>query len=150
MIQFENNGNKTRVTINIPDLASLPEAVRLFRHNLPQGKIWAFRGNMGVGKTTFISEFCRQCGVMDDISSPTFSIVNEYYSPASDTTIYHFDCYRIESPEEALDFGAPDYFDSDNICLIEWPENIETLLPEDTVNIFLISDDSGRHLSYNI
>ena len=97
---------------------------------------------MGAGKTTFISALCRELGVREDaVGSPTFAIVNEYRTASGDP-VFHFDFYRIERPEEALDIGLYDYLDSGCLCLIEWPENIEGLLPDDTliVNIDVLPD----------
>ncbi len=91
-------------------------------------KILLFYGKMGVGKTTLIKEIVKQLGSEDVVNSPTFSLVNEYYSNLSDN-IYHFDFYRIESEEEALDIGIEEYFYSNNWCLIEWPNKVENLLP---------------------
>lgn len=99
-------------------------------------KTLLFYGQMGVGKTTLIKEICKQLGVVDTISSPTFSLVNEYQTSSS-AKVYHFDFYRIEDEEEALDMGIDDYFYNNDWCLIEWPENIENLLPLDAVKIEL-------------
>lgn len=134
------------VTINIPDSESVDQAAREFSKLLKPGQTFAFNGAMGAGKTTFIAALCRVLGVADDVSSPTFSIVNEYVTAAGDT-IYHFDCYRIESDEEALDFGVLDYFESGNISLIEWPDRISRFLPDDTVDVEIrVNDDNSRTL----
>ena len=133
-------------TINIPDSASVDQAAREFIQFLKPGRTFAFNGAMGAGKTTFIAALARVLGVTDDVSSPTFSIVNEYVTPAGET-IYHFDCYRIESDEEALDFGVLDYFESGNISLIEWPDRISRFLPDDTVTVEIrVNDDNSRTL----
>ncbi|UOQ70673.1 tRNA (adenosine(37)-N6)-threonylcarbamoyltransferase complex ATPase subunit type 1 TsaE [Hymenobacter cellulosilyticus] len=87
-----------------------------------------FEGEMGAGKTTFIKALCRELGVQDDVSSPTFALVNEYRD-AHDQPIYHFDFYRIDDPTEAENIGALEYFDSGYLCLIEWPSRVEALLP---------------------
>ena len=114
-----------------------------------ENKILLFYGQMGVGKTTLIKEICRQLGVLDNISSPTFSLVNEYQTSTQEI-IYHFDFYRIDDEEEALDMGIEDYFESQNWCLIEWPENIENLLPLDAVEIHLtLLDDGQRNIQLN-
>lgn len=97
-------------------------------------KVLLFRGDMGVGKTTLIKEICLQLGVTDVISSPTFSLVNEYITKQNET-IYHFDFYRIQQEEEALDIGIDEYLYSKNWCFIEWAEKIENLLPLEVVNI---------------
>ena len=94
----------------------------------------AFYGEMGVGKTTFIKAICRKLGVVDQVSSPTFSLINEYKTSASDS-IFHFDFYRIENIEEVYDIGYEDYFYSGNLCLIEWPEMIEDLLPANHLKV---------------
>ncbi|MBU3011720.1 tRNA (adenosine(37)-N6)-threonylcarbamoyltransferase complex ATPase subunit type 1 TsaE [Polaribacter vadi] len=109
-------------------------------------KTLLFYGEMGVGKTTLIKEICKQLGVLDNISSPTFSLVNEYQSEKNEI-VYHFDFYRINDEEEALDMGVEEYFYSDNWCLIEWPENIKNLLPLDAVVIHLTTlDDNQRNI----
>lgn len=107
------------------------------------GKVVLFYGQMGVGKTTLIKEICKSLHAEDVISSPTFSLVNEYRTQ-NDEPIYHFDFYRIESEEEALDIGVEDYFYSGDWCLIEWPNNIENLLPLDAVEIHLSHADDGK------
>ena len=91
--------------------------------------VWIFNGDLGAGKTTLISSICKKLGVVDNSSSPTFSIVNEYRTQ-NDNTIYHFDCFRLKSIEEALEIGIEEYLDSDHLCMIEWPEIIEPVLPE--------------------
>ena len=107
----------------------------------------AFTGNLGAGKTTLIKALCRHFGVEESVSSPTFSLVNEYHSPERGT-IYHFDWYRLEEEEEALDMGLEDYLASGNLCLMEWPEKIRNLIPEqlDWVNIEV--QDGVRHITH--
>ena len=95
-------------------------------------KIWSFEGEMGAGKTTLIKAICNTLGVIDEVSSPTFSLVNEYKTKDG-KTIYHFDFYMIKNIEEVYDIGYEDYFFSGNICLIEWPEKIKELLKEEDV-----------------
>lgn len=104
-------------------------------------KVWCFFGEMGAGKTTLIKALCQAMEVTDSLSSPSFSIVNEYQT-CSDETLYHFDFYRIRSTEEAEDIGVTEYFDSGKMCLIEWPERVETLLPDVylQINIKLVGD----------
>ena len=111
--------------------------------SIVENKTLLFYGQMGVGKTTLIKELCKELGVLDNISSPTFSLVNEYQSSKKDK-IFHFDFYRITDEEEALDMGIEDYFYGNNWCLIEWPENIENLLPLDAVEIHLTILDEGK------
>ena len=102
-----------------------------------------FYGQMGVGKTTLIKEICNQLGVLDTICSPTFSLVNEYKT-IKESKIFHFDFYRIKDEEEVLDIGIEEYFDTDSWCFVEWPENIENLLPLDVVQIHLSILDVGQ------
>ena len=111
-----------------------------------KNKTLLFYGEMGVGKTTLIKEICKQLDVQDVISSPTFSLVNEYRT-AKNEIIYHFDFYRIEDEEEAYDIGIEDYFESKNWCFIEWPKNVENVLPLETVEIHLsILDNNQRNI----
>lgn len=124
-------------------LDELSQAAAAFIESLGDDRVFAFEGEMGAGKTTFISEVCRLLGATDDSGSPTFSIVNEYQG-ADGAPIYHFDFYRLESPEEALDMGAEDYFYSGNLCLIEWPDRLGTLLPEEAVTVRLTVEPDGR------
>ena len=102
-----------------------------------------FFGEMGSGKTTLIKEICKQLGTDDIISSPTFSLVNEYQT-SNQEVIYHFDFYRIEEEEEAYDIGIEDYFNSDAWCFIEWPNNIENLLPLEATNLNITILDNGK------
>ncbi|CAI8396204.1 MAG: tRNA threonylcarbamoyladenosine biosynthesis protein TsaE [Polaribacter sejongensis] len=111
-----------------------------------ENKTLLFYGQMGVGKTTLIKEICNQIGVLDPISSPTFSLVNEYQT-SKKKKVFHFDFYRIEAEEEAFDLGIEEYFDTGDWCLIEWPENIENLLPLGAVQIHLtILEDEQRNI----
>jgi len=108
-----------------------------------KNKTLLFYGEMGVGKTTLIKEICKQLEVPDNISSPTFSLVNEYETK-SGAKVFHFDFYRIEEEEEALDMGILEYFDNNDWCLIEWPQNIKNLLPLDAIEIHLSMIDDGK------
>lgn len=111
-----------------------------------ESKILLFYGEMGVGKTTLIKEICKELSVKDAISSPTFSLVNEYHTHTNEI-VYHFDFYRIEKEEEALDIGIEDYFYSDAWCLIEWPINIQNLLPLKSTEIHLTElSDTQRNI----
>jgi tRNA threonylcarbamoyladenosine biosynthesis protein TsaE len=100
--------------------------------------IICFNGDLGAGKTTFIRQLCLKWGVMDNISSPTFSIINQYKS-TSKGNVFHFDFYRMEDAKEAMDIGVEEYLDSGQICLIEWGEKIESLLPQENIHIVEIS-----------
>ncbi|MDQ3292022.1 MAG: tRNA (adenosine(37)-N6)-threonylcarbamoyltransferase complex ATPase subunit type 1 TsaE [Bacteroidota bacterium] len=115
--------------LNVTSKEDLPwAATELIRFAADQ-KIWLFEGDMAAGKTTFIKTICAVKGVTEAVSSPTYSLVNEYEA-AEKERLYHFDFYRINSEEEALEMGVLDYFDSGNLCLIEWPSKIKSLLPE--------------------
>lgn len=130
------------ISIQINNIDALPQAANSFLKHIDHRKVFAFHGDMGAGKTTFIKALCESMGVKDVVNSPTFAIVNEYTSREQET-IYHFDCYRIETPEEAYDFGAEDYLYSGNLCLIEWPQNIEALLPDDTRHVSIVENPDG-------
>lgn len=108
-----------------------------------QSNIFAFFGQMGAGKTTFIKALCNALGVEDDVNSPTFTIVNEYRS-AKGFPVYHFDFYRINSLREAYDIGIDEYFGSDGISLIEWSEKIEELLPDECFRVYVQVDELGN------
>lgn len=134
--------------INIPSLDNIEAAAKEFVNLMGDDTVFAFYGDMGAGKTTFINALCRVLGVEDDTTnSPSFSIVNEYRSDTTAELIYHFDLYRIENLEEAFDIGIEDYFDSGALCLLEWPERIEDILPYDTVKVEIkVNDDDTRQL----
>ena len=119
-----------------------------FVESMIPGRVYAFYGDMGAGKTTFIGEVCRLLGVEDDVSSPTFSIVNEY-DTSDGKKLYHFDCYRLDSEEEAIDVGAEDYFYSGNTCFVEWPEKIEGILPADVIDVHItVLPDGSRRVRF--
>lgn len=128
----------------IQDLEGLRPAAREFIQAMNGRTVFAFFGKMGAGKTTFTKAICEELGVSDVVNSPTFSIVNEYHADTTGEPIYHFDFYRIKKLEEAYDMGAEDYFYSGHLCLIEWPELIEDLLPEDTVRVCIEEMEDGR------
>jgi len=120
----------------LPEIAK--EVISFAQHN-----VLLFYGEMGVGKTTLIKEILKQLGVKDNVSSPTFSLVNEYHTN-KDAKIFHFDFYRIETEEEAMDMGIEEYFYSDSLCLIEWPNKVENLLPLNTVSIKITLENNQQ------
>ena len=135
------------ITITDTEL-SLQQAAKTFVENMKDRKIFAFYGKMGAGKTTFIKAICEELGSKDVITSPTFSIVNEYQVlssllPPPSSTIFHFDFYRIKKLEEVYDMGYEEYFYSGALCLIEWPELIEEILPDDAVRVDIIEQEDG-------
>ncbi len=134
--------------ITITSLDNIDAAAKEFVSLMGDVTVFAIYGEMGAGKTTYSNALCRALGVEDDTTnSPSFSIVNEYRSDTTAELIYHFDLYRIESLEEAFDIGIEDYFDSGALCLLEWPERIEDLLPYDTVKVeIMVNDDDTRQL----
>lgn len=126
-----------------------PAARRFAEDVLGRTSVVAFYGKMGAGKTTFIKAVCEELGVTDVVNSPTFSIVNEYRADESGELVYHFDFYRINRIEEAYDLGYEDYFYSGAICLIEWPELVEELLPADAVRVEVAEQaDGSRTISW--
>lgn len=122
---------------------SLGSPAKSFISQMDDRTVFAFHGNMGVGKTTFIKAICEELGVEDVINSPTFAIINEYRSATTAELIYHFDFYRINKLSEAEDIGTEDYFYSGALCFIEWPEKIEELLPCDTVHVYITENEDG-------
>ena len=136
--------------IVIASLEDLERAAKEFLKEIGDNTLVAFYAPMGAGKTTFTTAVCKALGVEEDaISSPTFAIVNEYRGAAG-RPIFHFDFYRIEDPREALDIGLYDYLDSGCLCLMEWPENIEGLLPEETLKVQIsVQPDGSRILSWD-
>lgn len=129
----------TEIIIN--GTQDLPRAARAFLAHTGDRRIFAFYGSMGAGKTTFITAVCEALGVRDIVNSPTFTLVNEYRDGAGEP-VYHFDFYRINRLSEALDIGLYEYLDSGARCLIEWPEMIEELLPEETLKVQILVDDA--------
>lgn len=130
--------------ITIDSIDNIREAARQFVGNMGDASVFAFYGNMGAGKTTFIKAVCEELGVEDVITSPTFAIVNEYRSEETGELIYHFDFYRIKKLEEVYDMGYEDYFYSGALCFIEWPELIEELLPADAVRVWIEETEGGK------
>lgn len=134
--------------ILIKSLEDLDRAAGEFLQQIGENRLVAFYAPMGAGKTTFITALCKHLGVEDAVCSPTFTIVNEYLSATGDS-VYHFDFYRITKPSEALDIGLEDYLYSGSLCLMEWPENIEELLPEETLKVRIqVQTDGSRRISW--
>jgi len=135
--------------IVIAGLEDLERAAKEFLAAIGGNTLIAFYAPMGAGKTTFTTALCKALGVQEDaVSSPTFAIVNEYRGGLGQP-IFHFDFYRIENPAEALDIGLYDYLDSGYMCLMEWPENIEGLLPEETLKVSIsVQPDGSRLVSW--
>lgn len=129
--------------LTINSIEEIHSTAKKFLDEIGDKKIFAFNGKMGAGKTTFIKAICEVMGVKETINSPTFSIVNEYEA-ADGSIIYHFDCYRINKIQEALDLGAEEYLYSGNLCFIEWSENIAPLLPDSLVNVDIEEIENGK------
>ena len=123
-------------------------ALNILRQSEPH-RVFAFEGQMGAGKTTFIKQLCLEMGTDDVVNSPTFAIVNVYdVKQPYRGEVYHFDCYRLKDIREAMDFGAEEYLYSGNYCFIEWPALIEPLLPDDTVYVHItVQPDGDRMLT---
>lgn len=128
--------------ITISSLDTINDAAKQFVAAMGNNRVFAFYGKMGAGKTTFIKALCTELGVDDVITSPTFAIVNEY-TAGDGSPIYHFDFYRIKKLDEVYDMGYEDYFYNGGLCLIEWPELIESLLPEDAVEVHIAEQPDG-------
>ena len=137
MLQLESN--------SLEDLGELAKQIV----NLTDQKIFVFYGEMGAGKTTLIKKIVEVLGSNDEVSSPTFSLVNEYFSETTGT-IYHFDFYRIESEDEVFDIGYEDYLYSSHYCFIEWPEKIANLLPSSYVKVTIKDQESKRLITLSI
>ena len=131
--------------IRINSLDTIHEAAKEVIKGMGDGKVFAFYGKMGAGKTTFIKALCEVLGVKDVITSPTFAIINEY-TDGNDNPIYHFDFYRIKKLEEVYDMGYEDYFYSGNLCLLEWPELVEDVLPENVIKVTIEEQPDGSRL----
>jgi tRNA threonylcarbamoyladenosine biosynthesis protein TsaE len=125
------------ITLKIESLKNINFTARKFIEQIGDRNVFAFNGKMGAGKTTFIKAICEELGVKETVNSPTFSIVNEYEA-ADGRIIYHFDCYRINKIQEALDMGAEEYLYSCHLCFIEWSENIAPILPESLVKVDIV------------
>ena len=130
---------------HIKDISALQDTAQQLLNKFPEDRIFAFYGAMGAGKTTFIKALCRELGSKDNITSPTFALINEY-STQKGAIIYHFDFYRIKKLEEAYDMGYEDYIYSGNYCFIEWPEMIQSLLPTEIVEVKISEAENGNRL----
>jgi tRNA threonylcarbamoyladenosine biosynthesis protein TsaE len=131
--------------IALTNLSELPEAARKLLDTFNSSRVFAFHGELGAGKTTFIKAACKELGVNDPMSSPSFGIVNEYHR-ANKESVYHFDLYRLKQLEEAYDIGLPEYLDSGSYCFIEWPEKAEAFLPEETIHVTIRELNGLREL----
>lgn len=130
-------------------LDELPRVVTEILKDARDSRVFALHGAMGAGKTTIIKEICRQLGVVDSTSSPTFTIVNEYLTSGGDQ-VYHFDFYRIKSVTEAFDFGFENYLYSGNYCFIEWPEKVLSLLPPSIATIRIETEGDTRIITLSL
>lgn len=128
----------------VNQLADLPDVAASLLKSFPQSRNFLFFGDMGAGKTSLIKTLCTTLGVTDTVSSPTYSIVNEYVSPQG--KIYHFDFYRLKTETEALDMGYEEYLYNGNYCFIEWPEKISSLWPEEFVKVSIQVADQNERL----
>lgn len=137
--------------IRINDISDLPGVAKHLIDHLDLNAVWAFEGEMGAGKTTLILEILKQLGVAGAEGSPTYSLVNEYRG-GSGQSIYHFDMYRLNSLEEAMDIGVEEMIYDNNLCLVEWPKKVEELLPEETIWLYLSihEETHSRILSYRL
>jgi len=132
-----------KTELEIQSLNTIHKTAQEFIELIGENTVFAFNGKMGAGKTTFIKAVCEMLGVKETVNSPTFSIVNEYEG-TNGRIIFHFDCYRINKVQEALDFGAEEYLYSGNLCFIEWSENIAPILPESIVNVDIEETENGK------
>ena len=136
------------IIIRSAQTQDLEQAAKAFLQQIGPGRLIAFHAPMGAGKTTFITAICRALGIEETVCSPTFTLVNEYMLPNGES-VYHFDFYRLKNAAEALDMGIYDYWDSGFLCLMEWPENVEELLPEETVVVRIeVQPDGSRRVSF--
>lgn len=131
--------------IEIPSKKFLKQAAKDFLNFQKGKKFFVFYGDLGSGKTTFIQAICKELKVIDNVTSPSFSIINEYHT-TDNNIIYHFDFYRVKHLDEVFDLGYEDYFYSDNYCFVEWPEKIGEILPEEIVQVKINVADNGRRI----
>jgi tRNA threonylcarbamoyladenosine biosynthesis protein TsaE len=130
------------MNITIPDISGLNKAAGKFLKEAGEKRIFAFYGQMGAGKTTFIKAICHELGVTDVVTSPTFTLINAYRRPG-EADVFHFDFYRIKEISEVFDFGFEEYTDGSSYCFMEWPEKIEPVLPPETVKIYITVNNDG-------
>jgi tRNA threonylcarbamoyladenosine biosynthesis protein TsaE len=134
--------------IKIASLEALPSAAESFLRSIGDTRVVAFSGELGAGKTTFIQSLCRALGVLAEVNSPTFALVNEYFTPGGGS-VYHVDLYRIEDPEELFDLGYEEYFYSGERCFIEWPEKASHLIPGEALLVKIeVNEDGSREITY--
>jgi len=134
--------------ITIKSLDDLPAAAETFLESVGDRPVVAFSGELGAGKTTFIQSLCRALGVPSPVSSPTFALINEYFTTDGES-IFHFDLYRIEDPEELFDLGYEEYFYSGARCFIEWPEKASHLIPEEAITARIeVKENGSREITY--
>jgi tRNA threonylcarbamoyladenosine biosynthesis protein TsaE len=131
--------------ILIKDKRHLSAAAKKFLKHSGENKIFAFYGSMGAGKTTIIKAICEVLGAVDNVSSPTFTLVNEYRTSRGET-LYHIDFYRIKKLEEVFDFGIEEYLSGDSYCFMEWPELVEEILPPGTVSVRITVDENEQRI----
>jgi len=131
--------------IIIDGLPKLPQSAKIFLESMKGEKLFAFYGSMGSGKTTFIKALCEAMGTVDVATSPTFTLVNEYKTKQGEP-VFHFDFYRIKKIEEVFDFGLEEYLASGAFCFMEWPEQIEDILPPETVKVKISVKKSGKRI----
>jgi tRNA threonylcarbamoyladenosine biosynthesis protein TsaE len=135
-------------TISIKSLDTLDQAADTFLEAIGGKNIIAFSGEMGAGKTTLIQALCKSLGVRSEVNSPTFSLVNQYFTEDGQS-IFHFDLYRIEDPSELFDMGYEEYFFSGDLCFIEWPEKASHLIPEEALRVKIqVKADQSRELQF--
>jgi tRNA threonylcarbamoyladenosine biosynthesis protein TsaE len=131
----------------IYDIAAIDTIAEKIISAVKHKRVWCFYGEMGAGKTTLIKQICEKLGVTSDMTSPSFGIINEYKTNKNDT-IFHFDFYRIKNESEALDLGIYEYLDSGKYCFLEWPENIDSLLDDDYLKIYIkLVDETKRQIT---
>lgn len=136
-------------TFEAADVSALKKPAQALKELLQPGSVVCFRGEMGAGKTTFIKVLLREMGVKEEVDSPTFALVNEYRLPDG-TPVFHFDFYRLNNPEEALDIGLEDYLDAGGICLMEWPELVKDFLPEERIEVQIEDAVSHRRVTFRV